>query len=239
MWKGVWKGIEVAIKKCLRPDPKDICVLQELEPHPNIITFYGFVVDRESKSCSIVTELVKGGSLYNFLHVQKRIPSNKQKLCWMKGIADGMVFVHDKGIAHRDLKSGNVLLADDNLMRAKLCDFGTARKLDHTTAQSTVTGTYRWMAPEVIKDNNAAINQKCDVFSYSMVLFEIVTQKIPFSDAKTDQLAVVELVQQHRPTLPSSDTDCPRYLRNLIVACWAEKPHERPSFKEIRQALDA
>ena len=67
-------------------------------------------------------------------------------------------------------------LAGDNLTRAKLCDFGSACGLDHTTAQTAMTETYRWMAPEVIKDDNAQINQKCDVFSYGMVLFELVTR---------------------------------------------------------------
>ena len=69
----------------------------------------------------------------------------------MKDIATGMEFLHSKGIAHRDLKSGNVLLAEDACKTAKLCDFGTAHLLKHTTEQSTVTGTYRWMAPEIIK----------------------------------------------------------------------------------------
>ena len=242
MWKGTWKGEEVAIKKCLRFDPKDVPILQQLGTHSNIITLHGVVVDMALRSCSIVTEFVKGGSLYEFLHKEKnkekKSPSDEQKDSWMKGIADGMQFVHSKGLAHRDLKSGNVLLAGDNFMMPKLCDFGTARQLDHTTAQTAMTGTYRWMAPEVLKDDKAQINQKCDVFSYSMVLYEIVTQDLPFSYVKSDRLAMLELIQQKRPVLPSSDAECPPYLRCLIIACWAEEPHERPSFQEIRQALD-
>ena len=153
VWKGIWKGMEVAIKKCLRPDPKDMEIFQQLDSHPNIVEFYGVVVDMQSKSCSIVTELVKGGSLYNFLHKEKETPSGTQKSSWMKGVAEGMQFLHGKGLAHRDLKSGNVLLAGDNFMVPKLCDFGSARELDHTTAQTAMTGTYRWMAPEVIRDD--------------------------------------------------------------------------------------
>ena len=237
VWKGMWKGMEVAIKKCLRPDPKDMEIFQQLDSHPNIVEFYGVVVDMQSKSCSIVTELVKGGSLYNFLHKEKKTPSDTQKSSWMKGVAEGMQFLHGKGLAHRDLKSGNVLLAGDNLMTAKLCDFGSARELDHTTAQTAMTGTYRWMAPEVIRDDNAQINQKCDVFSYGMVLFELVTQKLPF-EGMNDKLAMMELYNQKRPALPPSDAECPPYLRCLIIACWAEEPHERPSFQEVCEVLD-
>ena len=81
----------------------------------------------------------------------------------MKDIAEGMFFLHGKGLAHRDLKTDNILLDayGDHLMTTKLCDFGTAHQLDHTTEQA-ITGTYLWMAPEVIK--NAPINQKGYVF---------------------------------------------------------------------------
>ena len=237
VWKGMWKGKAVAIKKCLQPNPTDVRILQQLDCHPNIITLHGFVVDMESMSCSIVMELVKGGSMFDFLHKQKKILTDDQKSSWMKGIAEGMLFLHSQGLAHRDLKSGNVLLAGDDLEIAKLCDFGTARKLDHTTAQTTVTGTYRWISPEVIQEPDALINQKCDVFSYSMVLCEIVTRALPFKESKTDQLAMIALVNGKRPTLPSSDIECPPYLRNLITACWAENPRDRPSFQEINCIL--
>ena len=237
VWRGTWKGKVVAIKKCLRPDPTDVRILQQLCPHPNIITMHGFVVDMESMSCSIVTELIEGGSMFDFLHKKNKVPSDEQKSSWMKGIAEGMLFLHSQGLAHRDLKSGNVLLAGDDLKISKLCDFGTARKLDHTTAQSAVTGTYRWVAPEVISEPDAKINQKCDVFSYSMVLCEIVTQALPYKEKKTEQLAMLALMTGKRPTLPSSDIECPPYLRNLITACWAETPYDRPSFQEIVRIL--
>lgn len=116
--------------------------------------------------------------------------TDDKKFSWIKGIAEGMLFLHSKGLAHQDLKSGNVLLDDDNHMTPKLCDFGTACKLDHTTAQSAVTGTYQCIAPEVLKEPEAKVNQKCDMFSYSMVLCEIVTQALPFKNQKTEQLAM-------------------------------------------------
>ena len=87
-------------------------------------------------------------------------------------------------------------------MTAKLCDFGTARSLDHTTSQSTVTGTYRWMAPEIVESPDALINNKCDIYSYGMVLYELVTLKLPFHDAPTDQRAMVDAVMGKCPSLP-------------------------------------
>ena len=234
VYKGTWRGIQVAVKKCLQPDPRDVRILLSLKGHPNVIRLYGVVV--EEISCLIVTELVKGGSLYDFLYKQKKTPSDDQRSYWMKDIATGMEFLHYQEIAHRDLKSGNILLGER--MTAKLCDFGMSRSLDHTTAQSAVTGTYRWMAPEIVRDPNARINKKCDVYSYAMVLYELVTLKLPFHDAPTDQMAMVDAVTGKRPSLPESDSECAPFLRCLITACWDADPKTRPSFEEINVALD-
>ena len=234
VFKGTWKGIQVAVKKCFQPDPRDVRILLSLGNHSNVIQLYGVVV--EEISCLIVTELVKGGSLYDFLYKRKEIPSNEQRSYWMKDITTGMEFLHHHGIAHRDLKSGNILLGDR--MTAKLCDFGTARSLDHTTAQTAVTGTYRWMAPEIVSDPNARINKKCDVYSYAMVLYELVTLKLPFHDAPTDQMALFNAMLGERPSLPESDSECAPFLRHLITTCWDANPKTRPSFEEISIALD-
>ena len=235
VFKGTWKGMQVAVKKCLQPDPRDVRILLSLGGHPNVIRLYGMV--KEEYSCLVVTELVKGGSLYDFLYKEKKTPSDDQRLYWMKDIAMGMEFLHHQGIAHRDLKSGNVLLGDR--MMAKLCDFGTARSLDHTTCQSAVTGTYRWMAPEIVDSPDARINKKCDMYSYAMVLYELVTLKKPFYHAPTGQKAMVNAVMGKRPVLPESDAECPPFLRCLITACWDADPKVRPSFEVINLALDS
>ena len=114
VWKGTWKGMEVAIKNAFDLTPMICRFSHSLVLIPTLSYFMVF--------CSIVTELVKGGSLYNFLHHKgkKNTPSDTQKSSWMKSVAEGMLFLHDKGLAHCHLKSGNVLLAGDNLMTAKL-----------------------------------------------------------------------------------------------------------------------
>ena len=184
-------------------------------------------------------QLMNGGSLYDFIHKKKNTPPPEQRFSWIKDIARGMEFLHSRGIAHRDLKSANVLLAEDARKTAMLCDFGTAKQLPRTTIQSTVTGTYRWMAPEIIKGNSAKINMKCDVFSYSMVLCEIVTLNLPFKDSPSDQMAMIDVVTGKRPALSQPDPNCPSFLYRLISACWSEDPRDRPSFQEINLALDS
>ena len=225
----------MAVKKCLQPDPQDVHILLSLRSHPNIIQLYGVVV--EDTSCLFVTELARHGSLYDFLYgEQKKTPSDDQRSYWMKEIAMGMGFLHHQGIAHRDLKSGNVLLSDH--MTAKLCDFGIARSLDHTASQSTVTGTHRWMAPEIVRDPKTRISKNCDIYSYAMVLYELVSCKKPFHDVPTDQMAIFNATMGERPSLPESDSECAPFLRCLITACWDSDPKARPSFEEINIALD-
>ena len=233
MFKGMWKGMEVAVKRCFEPNPKDVAVLTTLGRHSNVIHMYGVLFEKEA--CLIVTELVKDGSLFDFIHKDKKIPSPEQRMNWMKDIALGMEFLHDHHIVHRDLKSGNILLGDR--MTAKLCDFGTARKLDRTQPQTRPTGTYRWMAPEVAKEPEALINHKCDVYSYAMVLFEIVTLQLPSKD-DNKLIAITKVLDGKRPTLPESDSECEPFLRHLIMACWDTEPKKRPDFKEIKNVLD-
>ena len=152
----------------------------------------------------------------------------------MHDIAMGMYFLHQRDIVHRDLKSRTVLLGH---RMAKICSFSSARYLEQTTTQSGQMGTPRWMAPEILKDRNARINKKCDIYSYAMVMYELVQLKIPFHEDNYTKV-VLKTVQGKRPTLPESESECPSFLRRLIVASWSADPNERPSFSDIIVALD-
>ena len=232
VFRGKWKGMEVAVKKYPVANPKDIEILTGLGSHPNVIHLYGVVYCKDYSL--LVTELVKGGSLYDFLYIKKSIPSHDQRMNWMHDIAMGMLFLHQHNIAHRDLKSANVLLGH---RMAKLCDFGTARYLEQTATQTNPSGTPRWMAPEIMRDPSARINKKCDVYSYAMVMYELVELKLPFHE-DSYMMAALNAMNGKRPTLPVSESECPSFLRRLIVASWSVDPDERPSFPDIIVALD-
>ena len=137
--------------------------------------------------------------------------------------------MHNLGIIHRDLKSSNILFTED--MGVQICDFGIARPAPNTTVVTKAAGTYRWMAPEA---KGKKVNSKCDLFSFSIVVWELVEHKLPFPE-ESDIDALIHYVSGERPNLTH---DLPEYLQTLIKSCWSQNPYDRPTFAEIIISLD-
>ena len=204
---------------------REIQVWSSLPSHPHIITFFG--VAYAKFMTYIVIELAMNGSLFNYLHSEMKKPSVNLSLAWASDVARGMKYLHDHHIIHRDLKSANVLLTSTWV--AKLCDFGTARELTHTTTTEHA-GTYRWMSPEIMRAAEARINKKCDLFSYGMILFELFDHKKPYADTDSDVEVATKVLAGKRPPIPHT---LPRYLHKLLKNCWKEDPRQRPTFDDF------
>ena len=235
VYEAKWKKKTVAVKMCLgnllSNLSREIEILISLPPHSNVLTFFGVALSSDSLNTCIITELAPHGSLYDYLHIKKNVPSSEQSLAWALQIASGMCHLHSNNVVHRDLKSGNILLSLG--LVAKVGDFGTARMLPKS-ALTSQKGTFRWMAPEIVQNVEAIISKKCDVFSYGMVLYEIYDHKIPFADIPSDALAGTAVVDGKRPPIPAN---LPPYLCPLLDACWKEQPDQRPQFQAIVLAI--
>ena len=232
VYEGKWKKggeMTVAIKvtQTIEPGvtPQEIKVWESLPPHRNITMLIG--IASVDMIIYIVTELAVNGSLFDYLHSEKKTPSVKQSLAWASDVAHGMKHLHDHDIIHRDLKSANVLLTGQWV--AKLCDFGTARELTHTTTTEQV-GTYRWMSPEIMRSAIAKINKKCDLFSYGMILVELFAHEIPYAGLHDNIEVLLSVTSGKRPPIPPT---LPSYLHNLITKCWEEDPYLRPTFDDF------
>lgn len=114
----------------------------------------------------------------------------------------------------------------------KVCDFGTVS--EQKTVMTASCGTYAWMAPEVMRSSN--YNEKCDVYSFAIILWEMITRRKPFQDIELPQILFRVGQNGARPQLISK---CPEPLMRLITRCWGEIPDERPSMMEVFQILDA
>lgn len=235
VFKGFWlsKGTEVAVKKCTgvyHVDMTDANIMRQLGEHPHIVSFCGYIY--RSFDTMIIMQLVKNGSLYDYLHKKENKPSLQQSLTWAKQISYAMSFLHSKEIAHLDLKSSNVLLSDG--MEALICDFGTSRKLEQTTNLSEEAGTRRWMAPEIAR--GAQLNKKCDVYSFAMVLWELVEHQIPFFEEIEEMQVSMKAMRGVRPSIGKT---WPEYLADLVQVCWDNDPQKRPKFTDIIQSLNS
>jgi len=177
--KGTYYGTEVAIKQLLDVDDKDMHKYIEREMatlrdmrHPNVVQFMGLC--RNVTDVYIVTEYIGGGDLRKILK-DESIP-----MPWLlrsriaTDVAYAMTFLHSKGLIHRDLKSNNLLVGEN--WKVKVCDFGFSRRVSKGE-QMTLCGTDEWMAPEVMCGEK--YDEKADVFSFGMVLTELISRKKP------------------------------------------------------------
>ncbi|OHT13302.1 TKL family protein kinase [Tritrichomonas foetus] len=207
----------------------EIKVISKLN-HFAIIPFVGAIF---SPHCSIITQFMSGGSLFSRLHSKLTFSSlQPTKLSIIAlGIAYGMEYVHSKGVIHRDLKSMNILLDANDL--PKISDFGVAA-LKNNFLMTSGIGTAQWIAPEVL--NSQKYNQKADVYSYGIILWEMFTGDIPFNGLNRVEIALAVINQKIRPKIP---LNCPKNLARLIKACWDEDPTKRPEFKRIINALES
>ena len=156
------------------------------------------------------------------------------KIKMAKGAAEGLRFLHTRNppIVHRDVKTFNLLV--DNDYNVALGDFGVSDSLETEDKRvATRWGTVTWMAPEVF--DAGVYDCASDIFSFGMVLWEMLTAQIPFGD-DTNPLLVHQLIDSgERPFIPGGTH--PEYAK-LIRDCWETDPAKRPSLDEILQRLD-
>ncbi|KAL6520850.1 hypothetical protein OROGR_017419 [Orobanche gracilis] len=206
--------------------------------HENLVKFIGACKD---PLMVIVTELLPGMSLRKYLGSMR--PKQLDLpiiLNFALDIARAMDCLHANGIIHRDLKPDNLLLTA-NQKSLKLADFGLAREETVTEMMTAETGTYRWMAPELYstvtlrQGEKKHYNNKVDVYSFGIVLWELLTNRMPFEGMSNLQAAYAAAFKQERPSLPE---DAPPELAYIIQSCWVEDPNMRPSFSQIIRMLN-
>jgi len=210
---------------------QEVNILRNLS-HQNILGYVGSIV-YEDKLC-MVTELAQRGTVLNYLK-ENGPPSVALARSIATGVARGMLYMHDeKNTMHRDLKADNILLTAS--MDVKICDFGLARTVPtHISALTVETGSYRWMAPEVI--SHEPYNSKADVFSFGILLWEILAGgELPYAHLNPLQAAVAVVRQGIRPEIPRKSDEL---LTDLMQRCWKTLPSARPRFREINALLEA
>ncbi|CAM6027664.1 unnamed protein product [Sphagnum balticum] len=236
LYRGTYCGQDVAIK-ILKPErlnenlqrefQQEVSIMRKVR-HKNVVQFIGACT--KPPNLCIVTEFMSCGSVYDYIHKQKAVLKLPMLLRVAIDVSKGMDYLHQSNIIHRDLKAANLLMDENEVV--KVADFGVARVQAQSGVMTAETGTYRWMAPEVIE--HKPYDRKADIFSFGIVLWELLTGKIPY-DSLTPLQAAVGVVQKGlRPTIPSTT---PPKLAELLEHCWATNPVERPDFSAITTTL--
>ncbi|KAM9338836.1 mitogen-activated protein kinase kinase kinase 7 [Symphorus nematophorus] len=229
--KAKWKGKDVAIKTIESESERKafIVELRQLSRvnHPNIVKLYGSC---HSPVC-LVMEYAEGGSLYNVLHGAEPLPyyTASHAMSWCFQCSQGVAYLHGmkpKALIHRDLKPPNLLLVAGGTV-LKICDFGTA--CDIQTHMTNNKGSAAWMAPEVFEGNN--YSEKCDVFSWGIILWEVITRRKPFDEIGGPAFRIMWAV--HNGTRPPLIKNLPKPIESLMTRCWSKDPSQRPSMEEI------
>ncbi|KAM1050416.1 hypothetical protein ACFX13_032892 [Malus domestica] len=239
VYRGIWNESDVAIKVYFKNEysegilqdyKKEIDIMKRLR-HPNVLLFMGAVCSQEH--LAIVTEYLPRGSLFKQLHKNNQTLDIRRRLVMALDVARGMNYLHHRNppIVHRDLKSSNLLV--DKNWTVKVGDFDLS-KLKNATFLSAKSGrgTPQWMAPEVLR--NEPSNEKSDVFSFGVILWELMTQSVPWNNLNSLQVVGIVGFMDRRLDIPEG---LDPQVVSIIEDCWQSGLEQRPSFEDIIQRM--
>eukprot|EP00028_Trichosphaerium_sp_Am-I-7-wt_P003715 CAMPEP_0168538912 /NCGR_PEP_ID=MMETSP0405-20121227/21479_1 /TAXON_ID=498012 /ORGANISM="Trichosphaerium sp, Strain Am-I-7 wt" /LENGTH=389 /DNA_ID=CAMNT_0008568303 /DNA_START=650 /DNA_END=1819 /DNA_ORIENTATION=+ len=236
--KAKYKGIDVAVKiSSLGADAnqnflKEAEVHLSLSPHSNIVDTLGLCF-LDGKPM-LVLEFMANGSLRQLYKKKKDDFTFTEIKTYLSSIAAGMTFLHQNMIIHRDLACRNILISEDNT--PKISDFGMSRKSAISGgAQETNNniGPVRWMSPESIRK---FYEPKSDVWSFGMVIWEIIYKTIPFGDVP-DLFDLAIRIRDEGYTPETDDRVHPRW-RQIMTDCWAFTASNRPNFEDLETVIN-
>ncbi|WMV42227.1 hypothetical protein MTR67_035612 [Solanum verrucosum] len=254
IYRGRWRGYEVAVK-CVLPDffllnENGVSFFaQEVETlsrqrHRFVLQLMGACLDPPQHGW-IVTELL-AMTLKDWLHGPGKrrkersipLPIFEERVGKAMEIAQGMQYLHEHKpmVIHRDLKPSNIFL--DDSMHVRIADFGHARFLNHEEKALTgETGTYVYMAPEVIRSE--PYDEKSDVYSFAIILNELLTGEYPYIQTHYNPSKIALEVAENglRPQLLEQEDEQFEELIQLIQLSWDEDVALRPSFRVITSTL--
>ncbi|KAL6492993.1 hypothetical protein OROGR_032752 [Orobanche gracilis] len=234
LYKGLFHSQDVAIKilrnECLGVDmqrefAQEVYILRKVR-HKNVVQFIGactrpplLCINLYPAEACMISSISKG--VFKLPAILKVAID----------VSKGMSYLHSNNIIHRDLKAANILMDENEVV--KIADFGVSRVQLQSGVMTAETGTYRWMAPDVIE--HKPYNHKADVFSFGVVLWELLAGKqVPYAHLTPLQAAVGVVQKGLRPTIPGHTHPL---VVELLERCWQQEPSLRPEFSEIIEIL--
>ncbi|KDO23943.1 TKL protein kinase [Saprolegnia parasitica CBS 223.65] len=237
VYLGSYEGQKVAVKK-VRSANHISSIKAEVDallacPSPYLVRLVA-VANRDSAAPTLLFEHMDGGSLRSFLdkkrlHERTSARVTNLHVAWV--VANALKDLHWRNMAHRDIKSDNVLLSSSD--EIKLGDLGLARIV--ATEMTEAPGTRLWMAPEILRANGTSYGLAADIYAFGVLLTELATGQLPYFDQDVqDPIAFTRGVIDGslRPTLPT-ECQCEPWLRTLADMCLRGDPAKRPTVDQI------
>ena len=190
--------------------------------HLNIVKYIECI--RTKSHINLILEYVENGSLHQMVKQSGKMGEHLVFI-FVKQILEGLAYLHNQGIIHRDIKGANLLLTKNGIV--KLADFGYSILNDKNKVNSIV-GTACFMAPEVI-EQKGNISPKCDIWSLGCTIIQLLTTKPPYYEFEA-MAAMFRIVTDDCPPFPTGISDT---LKDFLLKCFTKDPIKRPNAKEL------
>jgi len=256
VWKCKWsvrgKSFDVAVK-CVRIDIQndafkdivkkrlmdDFSRWKQLE-HDRILPLYGITYGFGPVP-AIVSPWMDNGSLSTYLDKHYDDLTETHKFALLADVADGLQYLHSKGVAHADLTGNNVLVNASG--RAQIADYGLFTTCSDLNGTSYIRSNVRWAAPELFDVPDSDTDDTCsspelgsDIYSFGCIVYQVLSGRQPYHDIRSDHQVVIAILRGVKPKRPVTPVieDC---HWDFIKQCWLEIS-KRPPIADIRDSMD-
>ncbi|RGB40452.1 kinase-like domain-containing protein [Rhizophagus diaphanus] len=230
-------NIKVALKCLDNSSNLSKVFLNEIKSHLQIYIFdiiqcYGITQDPTTKDYMMVLFYCANGNLRQHLINRPKPINYNSKIEDLTEIASGLLNIHNSGRIHKDFHSGNILYGEFG--RPHISDLGMCQPANHDN-ESVNEGTYGvipYMAPEVLRGQ--PYEKASDIYSFGIVMNELMSEVIPYSEEPHDHILAIKICKGHRPKISEGT---PKLITDLITKCWDANPKNRPTANELHQQL--
>ena len=187
--------------------------------HPNIVNIYD--VGTDNGEYFIVMEYIEGITLKTYIEKKGKLTFKEATSIGIQ-VSRGIEAAHNKGIVHRDIKPQNIMISSEG--KVKVTDFGIARATTGNTVSNEAMGSVHYISPEQAR--NGYVDQKSDIYSLGIVMFEMLTGHVPFDGDNAVSVAIQHL-QQDLPDIRSMSPETPISIIGIIKKCTQKSPDKR------------
>ena len=237
VWQGLWNGTtEVAVKE-LKPGminanecSQEAALIKQLK-HPNLIKLYAVCTQEEP--IYIITELMKHGSLLKYLRGDGRSLKLPQLIDMGAQVAAGMAYLEEKNYVHRDLAARNISVSESLICKVKIVSMARVISEGIYEAHTGMKVPINWTAPEAAMNRDFTV--KSDVWSFGILLYELITYGRPPYPGMTNAQVLEALKTSYRMPCPKN---CPEGLYKIMRECWRNDADSRPTFESLRWRME-